>query len=145
MTNILRTRSQCNEYRVKRQNHVENVSLDHFDIEKFHIFKRKCTPFEGTRFVTSSGAENYLMVYVTFVRSKPSNVNSSKFTTETNLFLRRLQVRCLKISSGGSIILKNPSLNIHTSQAKRGNRYKCDLQHYRRSTLHISQIWTFPL
>ena len=52
---------------------------------------RKFTQFEETRFVTSSGAENNLTVYVTFVQSKTSNVNSSKFTPETNLFLRRMQ------------------------------------------------------
>ena len=65
----------------------------------------KCTPFEKTRFVTSSGAENHLTVCDTFIRSKISNVNSSKFTTETNLFYE-LQAWCLKISVGGPLCYK---------------------------------------
>ena len=59
-------------------------------LKSFTILMRKCAPFKETRFVTSSKAENYLTVYVTLVRSKTSNVNSPKFTTKTNLFLRRI-------------------------------------------------------
>ena len=62
------------------------------------------------RFVTSSGAENYLTLYNTSVRSNKSNVNSSSFTTETNLFLF-CKRDFLKLYWGSSI-LTNPSLDV---------------------------------
>ena len=54
-----------------------------------------------TRFVTSSGAENYLTLYNTSVRSNKSNVNSSSFTTETNLFF--LSSTCFCYSNYSSL------------------------------------------
>ena len=62
------------------------------------------------RFVTSSGAENHLTLYNTSVRSNKSNVNSSSFTTETNLFLF-CKRDFLKLYWGSSI-LTNPSLDV---------------------------------
>ena len=62
------------------------------------------------RFVTSSGVENHLTLYNTSVRSNKSNVNSSSFTTETNLFLF-CKRDFLKLSWGSSI-LTNPSLDV---------------------------------
>ena len=61
------------------------------------------------RFVTSSGVENHLTLYNTSVRSNKSNVNSSSFTTETNLFLF-CKRDFLKLYWGSSI-LTNPSLD----------------------------------
>ena len=62
------------------------------------------------RFVTSSGVENHLTLYNTSVRSNKSNVNSSSFTTETNLFLF-CKRDFLKLYWGSSI-LTNPSLDV---------------------------------
>ena len=62
------------------------------------------------RFVTSSGVENHLTLYITSVRSNKSNVNSSSFTTETNLFLF-CKRDFLKLYWGSSI-LTNPSLDV---------------------------------
>ena len=60
--------------------------------------------------MTSSGAGNYLTLYNTSVRSNKSNVNSSSFTTETNLFLF-CKRDFLKLYWGSSI-LTNPSLDV---------------------------------
>ena len=61
------------------------------------------------RFVTSSGVENHLTLYNTSVRSNKSNVNSSSFTTETNLFL--FCKRDFLELYWGSSISTNPSLD----------------------------------
>ena len=62
-------------------------------------------PIKKTR-----GAQNYVTLYNTSLRSNKSNVNSSIFTTETNLFLfcKRdfLKLYCR------SSILTNPSLDV---------------------------------
>ena len=69
----------------------------------------KCIQFKETRFVTSSGAENQVTLYNTSVRSNKSNVNSSSFTIETNLFVfcKRDFLKLYWRSS----ILTNPSLD----------------------------------
>ena len=66
-------------------------------------------PIKETRFVTSSGAKNNVMLYNTFVRSNKSSVNSSIYTTETNLFL--FCKRDFLKFYWGSSILTNPSLD----------------------------------
>ena len=78
------------------------------------MFDKQMYPIKKTRFVTSSGAENHVTLYNTSVRSNKSNVNSSSFTTETNLFLF-CKRDFLKLYWGSSA-LTNPSL-MHSSMA----------------------------
>ena len=87
LTNILETDQVQNEYRLKRQNCVNNHLQTILASKIFECLICKCIQFKETRFVTSSRAENHVTLYNTSVRSNKSNVNSSSFTTETNLFL----------------------------------------------------------
>ena len=73
------------------------------------MFDMRMYPIKKTRFVTSLGPENHVTLYDTSVRSNKSNVNSSSFTTETNLFLF-CKRDFLKLYRGSSI-LTNPSLD----------------------------------
>ena len=62
----------------------------------------KCTPFEETRFVTSSGAENRVTVYDSFVGSKMSKFYSFKFRLKQT-YSYELQTWCLKIPACGPL------------------------------------------
>ena len=109
LTNILETDQVQNEYRLKRQNRVNNHLQTILASKIFECLICKCIQFKETRFVTSSGAGNHLTLYNTSVRSNKSNVNSSSFTTETNLFLF-CKRDFLKLYWGSSIST-NPSLD----------------------------------
>ena len=70
----------------------------------------KWSPFDETRFVTSSVAGNHVTVYDSFIRSNTSNVNSSKFQDWNNLVLTSCKRNALEIC-WESCVLKNPNLN----------------------------------
>ena len=111
LTNILGTDKVQNEYRLKRQNRVNNHHLQTILTSKiFECLICKCIQFKETRFAASSRAENHVTLYNTSIRSNKSNVNSSSFTTETNLFLF-CKRDFLKLYWGSSI-LTNPSLDV---------------------------------
>ena len=72
LTNILETDKVQNEYRLKRQNRVNNHLETILTSKIFECLICKSIQFKETRFVKSSGAENYVTLYNTSVRSNKS-------------------------------------------------------------------------
>ena len=64
---------------------------------------RKCTPFEETHFVTSSGAENNLKVYVTFVDQKRQMLILLSLRLKQTYSYVDCKRDMLKISAGGPL------------------------------------------